>query len=88
MKKLLARYLPRELFERPKHGFGIPQDEWLKNELKKLLDELTTRDIIRQNNVLNYDFINKLKTNFYLGKENSNKIWFLLIFQLWANRYL
>ncbi|GIW65709.1 MAG: asparagine synthetase B [Candidatus Parcubacteria bacterium] len=88
LKKLLAKYLPRELFERPKHGFGIPQDEWLKIELKKLLDELTTRDIIKQNNVLNYDFIDKLKTNFYLGKENSNKIWFLLMFQLWANRYL
>ncbi|GIW67096.1 MAG: asparagine synthetase B [Candidatus Parcubacteria bacterium] len=88
LKKLLAKYLPRELFERPKHGFGIPQDEWLKIELKKLLDELTTRDIIKKNNVLNYDFIDKLKTNFYLGKENSNKIWFLLMFQLWANRYL
>jgi len=41
LKKLLAKYVPEELFERPKMGFGVPIGHWLRNELKDLLLDLS-----------------------------------------------
>ena len=49
LKKLLSRYVPRELFERPKMGFAIPLDRWLKKELKApLLDYLSPARLSRE----------------------------------------
>ncbi|MBW1795142.1 MAG: asparagine synthase (glutamine-hydrolyzing) [Deltaproteobacteria bacterium] len=49
LRRLLARYVPTELFERPKMGFGVPIDRWFRNELKTLLlDYLSPERLRRQ----------------------------------------
>jgi asparagine synthase (glutamine-hydrolysing) len=89
LKKLLAKYLPRELFERPKHGFGIPQNEWLKKDLKNLVDELFSENSIKQSGILNLNYVNKIKNQFYQDKlKNHFKIWYIFIFQLWLQKWL
>jgi len=89
LKKLLAKYLPYELFERPKHGFGIPQNEWLKKDLKNLVDELFSENSIKQFDILNFDYVNELKNQFYQDKlKNHFKIWYIFIFQLWLQKWL
>jgi asparagine synthase (glutamine-hydrolysing) len=89
LKKLLAKYMPRELFERPKHGFGIPQNEWLKRELKNLVEEILSEENVNKIGVLNYQYVKEIKDSFYNNKlKNHFKIWYLFIFQLWANKWL
>ncbi len=89
LKKLLAKYIPRELFERPKHGFGIPQNEWLKKELKNLVEEILSEENVNKIGILNYRYVKEIKDSFYANKlKNHFKIWYLFIFQLWANKWL
>jgi asparagine synthase (glutamine-hydrolysing) len=89
LKKILAKYLPRELFERPKQGFSIPQNDWLKKELKDLVDNLFSSDNIKKTNILNINYVDQIKNEFYQGKlKNHFKIWYIFIFQLWAQKWL
>lgn len=89
LKKLLAKYLPRELFERPKHGFSIPQFEWLKNELKELVEITLSKDEIEKYGILEYNHVDKIKKEFYNNSlKNHFKLWYVFIFQLWAEKWL
>jgi asparagine synthase (glutamine-hydrolysing) len=39
LKEIVHRHIPKQLMERPKMGFGIPVEEWMKNELRELVQE-------------------------------------------------
>ena len=40
LKKLLGRYVPEDLFIRPKMGFGAPMENWLRNDLKEMMTDI------------------------------------------------
>ena len=82
-KDILYQYVPKEMMERPKTGFMMPVDDWLRGELKYLLEE-------NLNDSLDSEFFNvksvlKVKDLFYKNKlRHENKIiWRILAFQLW-----
>ena len=88
LKNILAKYIPSELFERKKQGFGIPINEWLRNDLKFLLDKYLDDEKIKEQNIFNLKYIQKLKQLFFLGKNDDRKIWTLLMFQMWYEENL
>ncbi|MBV9462697.1 MAG: asparagine synthase (glutamine-hydrolyzing), partial [Verrucomicrobiae bacterium] len=51
LKQLLSRHLPRELFERPKSGFGMPVASWYRGPLKGVLERYTERDRLRRRGI-------------------------------------
>jgi len=83
LKNILDKYIPNELFERKKQGFGIPINDWLRNDLKFLLDEYLDDKKIRDQNIFDLKYIQKLKQLFFSGKNDDRKIWTLLMFQMW-----
>lgn len=83
LKDILSNYIPRNLFERPKAGFGIPINDWLRKELKYLLDEYLNEEEIKRSNIFNEHYVQELKRLFLEGKNNDRKIWTLLMFQMW-----
>ena len=88
LRKVLERYLPKELIDRPKMGFGIPMFEWFSTDLRELFEENFKKEYFKHN-LLNYDYVqkefNKLKNNQVV---NINKLWFVLVFQMWYRRYI
>ena len=88
LKNILGRYLPEELFVRKKQGFGIPINSWLREDLKGLLDEYLGEDLIKKYNVFNYNYVSKLLESFYTEKNDDNKVWVLLMFQMWFSENL
>lgn len=88
LKKVLERYLPQELIERPKMGFGIPMFEWFGGDLKNMFEHYLQDEKIDKN-ILNPLHVKaeleKLEQNLPL---NINKLWFILVFQMWSERYL
>lgn len=83
LKKILSKYIPIELFERKKTGFGIPINDWLRENLKYLIDEHLSEKELEKHNFFNIQYINELKQMFFQRKNDDRKIWTILMFQMW-----
>jgi asparagine synthase (glutamine-hydrolysing) len=89
VKQIVHKYLPEQMMDRPKMGFGIPVMNWLQDELKKFVDLYLDEDFISKQNIFNNNEIQRIKKSFYNGKvERAEKIWYLLMFQLWYDKWM
>ncbi len=87
-KKLLLKYLPKELVSRPKAGFCLPLEKWLKNDWKELLKENLDFFYLKKQGLFNPDYLQKILNDFFQKEKIlSEKIWLLLVFQLWYQRW-
>lgn len=84
LKKLAYNYLPKEVIERPKKGFGIPITEWLKNDLKEPMLDLLSKERLDRQGIFKHESIAKIINSHLDGSSNNRKqIWNLMCFQLW-----
>jgi asparagine synthase (glutamine-hydrolysing) len=89
LKKLLARYLPKTLFERPKMGFGVPLDTWMRNELKELLLDYLSAERLKKEGRLNPRIVEKTLNEHFDGRLNHHhRLWAILMWQMWRERWL
>ena len=89
LREITHDYIPKELLNRPKMGFAIPIAKWLKNELRDHVEEYLNEDRIEKQGIFDWDFIAKLKHDFYSGrKEYDSKLWYFLMFQMWHERWM
>ncbi|RYD79967.1 MAG: asparagine synthase (glutamine-hydrolyzing), partial [Sphingobacteriales bacterium] len=89
LKDITHNYIPKEIMDRPKMGFGIPIDQWLQDELKPFVDEFFDAAYIEKQAIFNNTEIQRLRYSFYNGRvERAEKIWFILMFQLWYQRWM
>ncbi len=89
IKDIVHSYIPQELMDRPKMGFAIPIGNWMLTSLKELVDTYINKEKIEQQDIFNWNFVEQLETNFYSGKkELDTKIWYLLMFQMWYEKYM
>ncbi len=89
LKKVLYKYLPAKFFRRPKQGFGIPLDEWLRGGVKPYIDKYLNAKTIKKEGLFNSEFVGALIKKHLSGKYNYQyPIWTLLQFQLWKEKYL
>lgn len=88
LKKAMEKYLPKEIIYRRKEGFSIPIKNWLRNELKELMQEILNKDVINNGGLFNYSYIEKLKNEHLSGDyDRSHKLWALIIFHLWRKQF-
>ena len=91
LKELAYDYIPREMLERPKQGFGVPMDMWLRGPLKEALMEYSSSEYIKKQGLFNpvyvSAFIDKYLTSGDAGPATganySKLIWAYYIFQQW-----
>jgi|SaaInlV_125m_DNA_1040241.scaffolds.fasta_scaffold06532_3 asparagine synthase (glutamine-hydrolysing) len=88
LKEILYKHIPRELVDYPKQGFNVPLDDWLKNDLKYLVEELLSEDNLKKHNIFNIAAVQRYKEAFYQGKVHFYNIWTLLCFQMWYNKWM
>jgi len=89
IKEIVHKYLPKEIMERPKMGFGIPIASWLQNDLKPFVEEYFDEKFIEQQNIFNNQEVQKIRRSFYQGKvERAEKLWYLLMFQMWYKKWM
>ena len=89
LKSIVHDYIPKEMIDRPKMGFGIPLNEWFGDELKKYVLEYLDNEKVAKTGLLNASEVERLKK---LWLQNSsfgaNKIWLILTFMMWHERWM
>ena len=83
LKDVLYRYVPKEMMDRPKKGFSIPIDLWLKNELKDWAEALIDRKTLIQQGILDPDVVWFIWDDFIKNGNWRIQIWYILMFQSW-----
>ena len=69
-------------------GFAIPVADWLRTDLIDLLEEYISEKRIRDEGIFNWSEIQKLKQGFLNGKKELDvKIWYLLMFEMWMEKW-
>ncbi len=87
-KIALQKYLPINLIDRPKMGFGIPINRWLKRDLKSWAEAILFSERTKNLNYLNHDLINKLWNEHITDyKDNSSILWNILMYLQWNQNY-
>ena len=88
LREILYRHVPRKLIERPKMGFGVPIEQWLKKDLNSWASDLMTLDNLKKDDILEPYKTHKLWNDYLKGKHNNHYlIWNFLMFQSWKNYY-
>jgi len=88
LRKILYKYVPRELIERPKTGFGVPIDSWLRGPLRDWAEDLLSVQRIQHDGFFNSSLIRKTWQEHLSGKRNwQYRLWHILMFQSWYDRW-
>jgi asparagine synthase (glutamine-hydrolysing) len=88
LRQLLHRYVPRELVERPKMGFGVPIGEWLRGPLRGWAEGLLNEKEMRERGLIEPEPVLRKWQEHISGQRNwQYLLWDILMFQAWLKRW-
>ncbi|WP_240222226.1 asparagine synthase (glutamine-hydrolyzing) [Rheinheimera hassiensis] len=87
LREILYKYVPKELIERPKTGFGIPVAEWLRGGLKSWAEQLINKDRLKEEGFFDPEVISIMWKEHQEGTRNWHyQLWAILMFQNWYEK--
>ncbi|WP_338676833.1 asparagine synthase (glutamine-hydrolyzing) [Streptomyces sp. SCSIO 30461] len=87
LKKALEGWLPSEVLHRPKQGFGVPLDHWLRTELKDLAWDVLTDRTARSRGFFRPEAVRALLDEHMAGANHARGLWALMQFELWHRHF-
>ena len=89
LKKVAARYLPKELLQRRKQGFAFPIAQWLRTDLKDFTRGLLAESRFAAHGIFRQEYIDRLFSEHLAGKADHNyRLWILINLELWYRLYI
>lgn len=95
LKDIAYDYIPKELLDRPKVGFGVPLDKWLRGPLKEQLTDMCDRSFLKRQEIFDADYTSSLIESYLktgdagpaTGENYSKLTWAFFVFQQWYQTY-
>jgi asparagine synthase (glutamine-hydrolysing) len=88
LRRLLERYLPTSLVDRPKMGFAVPLAAWLRAELREWASDLLDASRLRQDGFLDERRVTRLWNQHLRGTHDwKTQLWTILMFQAWLREW-
>ena len=95
LRELAYKYFPRHLLDRPKAGFTVPLDRWLRGPLKEQIMDWTSYDYLKRQDIFDpletiklvSEYMEKGDRGKWSGKNYSKLIWPYFVFQQWYDKY-
>lgn len=96
LKDIAYDYIPRELLDRPKVGFSVPLDKWLRGALKEQLTDMCSRDYLKKQGIFDADFVADMIEDYIStgdggpasGANYSKLSWSFFVFQQWYHHFM
>jgi len=96
LKDIAYDYIPRELLDRPKVGFGVPLDKWMRGPLKEQLLDYSNADFLKKQGIFDADYVHTMLTDYLrtgdggpaTGANYSKLAWPFYVFQQWYQYYM
>lgn len=84
LRELLYKHVPKSLVERPKQGFAIPLEHWLRGPLKSWAEDLLSRHALTSSGFFDVGLVRAKWEQHLSGQRNwQHQIWSVLMFQAW-----
>ena len=95
LKDIAYDYIPKELLERPKVGFGVPLDKWLRGPLREQLLDYSSYDYLKRQDIFDADYVSNMISQYVetgdagpaTGANYSKLTWSFFVFQQWYQAY-
>lgn len=84
LREVLQRYVPTAYTDRPKRGFGVPIDDWMRGPLRDWVEDLISEQSLELNGYFHPDAVRRLwRQHLCNWRNHSNVLWAVLMFQAW-----
>lgn len=95
LKDIAYDYIPKELLDRPKVGFGVPLDKWLRGPLKEQLLDYSSYEYLKKQNIFDAAYVSDMIQKYVVtgdagpatGANYSKLSWSFFVFQQWYEAY-
>jgi len=88
LRKAMKDILPKEILNRGKHGFEVPIDDWIRDDLKDYVNDYLNEKRIKKEAFFNWEAIKTMLNQHWENKFNfGHQIWILLMFEVWHEKY-
>lgn len=89
LRQILEEYIPKEVFNNPKMGFGVPIHEWLRGPLLDWAEGLLNESRLRDEGIFDVETVRKKWSDHLSCKGNyQHELWNVLMFQSWYEEFL
>jgi asparagine synthase (glutamine-hydrolysing) len=94
LKKVAKEWLPIEIINHRKTGFGIPRVKMMKDGLKQYIEAILSKESVEKRGIFKSSYVEQVLSSFYNSQSEKMlwsehlRVWVLFIFEIWCRIYL
>jgi asparagine synthase (glutamine-hydrolysing) len=88
LREIARDFVPSQIIDRPKMGFGIPRARWIREDLKCLVHEVLLDERSRSRGWYQFDKVEEILENHQKGLELDSLIWPMFMLELWTKNWI